>query len=246
MGTARRGSTPHNAPVMIFRGILSVLCALGPAAGWLLLTRPGRARSAVAAVLVAWSAFVAWALLAQPAFVAETLLAYVPVVAAIVLIGRRLPDVRRTEQPGGRRRARLGYALFLGVALLLSSVPALRALADSPFVPSAEVLLPLPDGLAVLSDTGEAEDGHCGSALCTRTFTIGGDGDVTARMVTHLRERGWTLRSRYQCRPHGWLIDSRYLCVVLGDNGTGGTGGLRVSLYGARGTSFDGGAVPLV
>ncbi|MEV4415219.1 hypothetical protein [Catellatospora sp. NPDC049609] len=211
-----------------------LLWTAGPVLGWLLLTRPGPARMAVAVVLAAWGALVGVALWTPVAV--EALLAYGPVVVVIAVSGRRLVGAPAAEPTAGRRWIRRGCAAFLVGAVLLGCGVALRAIADEPFVPAAAEVRPLPAGLTVLADTGEDGARSCGSGACSRILTVGGDGDVTARVLAHLRGRGWPDLAAHDCRRVGWLIDRRYLCVQVRGTATEAT----IVLEGVSSNGLDG------
>jgi len=89
---------------------------------------------------------------------------------------------------------------------------------SEPFMPSAQELLPLPNGVEANDITGDPVY-SCGTGSYTRRFTVTGKQDQSAGEVRdlvsrHLRRRGWELDAAGQdCHGAGWLLDRTTICL---------------------------------
>jgi hypothetical protein len=85
-------------------------------------------------------------------------------------------------------------------------------------VPSVQELGPLPMGLAIRGEGGDAE---CGTGRCAVSYALVGRAgesadQVTRRMWDHLVSKGWPAPDGGRsCRPVGWLLDTRETCVAI-------------------------------
>lgn len=208
-------------PQLILIGLVLLL--------WLPATRNPRRRWRVAAILAAIA--VAAAVLARlvPIATAEASLGgyALAVLVAGVAWGWEPKSVAgawgRAPEPGRRRWPMLVGAGLTLVLLCLTAV----FLRPEPFTPSAEEILPLPDGL-----TATVEDGGCGSGACTRYLGVTGrpgqsPADLTAELGRHLKARGWDA----DCRRAGWILVRGRECAYVVDGGDK----VSIELSGTRG-----------
>jgi hypothetical protein len=201
--------------------ILAVLLTL-PCVAWILMARTPRLRWIIGLALLGWIALAIGIVAVFPRARAETTIAYLPVAVAVIWIARR----RESRQLGLPERASGAWAarILLAVTTVITCLCgpfAFYAYNSEPFMPSADELLPLPQGIHVTDITGDRVD-SCGTGSCTRRFTIAGKPGQSASEVrdlvgSHLRGRGWELDADGQdCHAAGWLLDRTTICVRVG------------------------------
>jgi hypothetical protein len=202
-------------------GAVAFCTVLIPILGWGLIACTPQVRYAVGAVLV----FVPLLLILGLAYGLPLpggvdLFFVYPLVAVLLMAAGRQWERRAFSAVVPSPNARAAYIiLFLHICgLVCFCVPAMLFAVDSEELhTSPNILLPLPAGLKVVSDSGD----DCGIAECWRTMTIGGSAGLSGtgierRLRDHLAWRGWHLDSQNSdCRKVGWIIDQRRICVVL-------------------------------
>ncbi|WP_344442971.1 hypothetical protein [Kitasatospora nipponensis] len=221
--------------------ILGALFVATPLPCWALLRRTRAVGAAVGGALLLWAGVVLALHLewipdrAQ----SEVYLAYAPLAAALIGAGTLLERRLAGPRPAGPGAARVtaGVVSLCGYlcVVMLAAVAYLAIFLHEPFVPSSTEVLPLPDGLTVLSDSGDA--GSCEADFCTRVITVGAAGhlppdEVFRRLKAALiTDHGWALGTTgTSARPAGWLLDHRRVTITV----TATDQGARVELDGAQ------------
>jgi hypothetical protein len=207
--------------------VLPVLIAVGPVLLLSLLTsRVPQIRWVTALILTGLIAVAVTLIFLVPRGGREALLACL-VLALATVVSARVAERRRL---GPSRQTRAVVPSYLLAGWLFVVLCCLTVLwRPAPFFPSADTVLPLPNGLQ--ATVNPVDDGDCGSGLCTRTITVTGrlgqtGQDLYSDMRRHLQARGWG----GGCRPAGWLLDRTTECVELSLT----DGQVTVSLSGSR------------
>jgi hypothetical protein len=198
--------------------VVAVLLVLPCIAG-ILVARTPRIRWIVGLALLAWIGLAVGIVAFFPWARAEVTLAYLPVAIAVIMIARRRGSrqLGLPEQATGSWAARILLAVATAITCVCGSF-AFLVYNSEPFMPSADELLPLPQGLHANDITGDRVD-SCGTGSCTRRFTITGTPTQSASQVRellgwHLHRRGWELDAHGQdCRGAGWLPDRTSICI---------------------------------
>lgn len=201
--------------------LIIVVWAVVPLGAWPLVSRARRIRLVIEAIIAIYVVLVAavgfgWI---ETRARLEVLVSYALFTTGLIWLGWRI-ERRRLGDGGVRtdRRTVAGWTLVAGYVAVMVLCFAPLTLSLDPFVPDSNEVLPLPAGLALVSD----EDLGCGSGVCTRMVTVTGDAGqpaevVYSQVVEHLRrQHGWRLDTEgYGCRPAGWLVDRTQLCVSV-------------------------------
>ncbi|NUR71907.1 MAG: hypothetical protein HOU81_13880 [Hamadaea sp.] len=209
------------ALVALFTVLLPILC-------WALIARTRSVGFAVGIALLLVPIGIVLGLARGLPFPGGTdlLFAY-PVVALVVILAGRGVERRflRATKPAATAKAVYILLSVHMAGILCLCVPAMLFMVDTEELhTSTGVLLPLPGGLRVASDSGD----DCGMAVCLRRIVISstsGDSDdeVERQLRDHLAGRGWNLDSDgSDCRKLGWFIDQRVLCVSVRRSPTSG------------------------
>ncbi|MBY8883693.1 hypothetical protein K7472_02380 [Streptomyces sp. PTM05] len=152
---------------------------------------------------------------------AESIVGYAPLVAVMIGVGvlaeRRL---RGRRPPSDRARsATVVLCGYLATVLLLFTPYYLFFGLRDARMPSTDLVLPLPTGYAVASDSGTGPQA-CGSEVCSRLLSVTGpQGQPAEATAAALREwltarHGWRLDAAGSgTRRIGWLLDHRSTSV---------------------------------
>jgi hypothetical protein len=192
--------------------VLLVLIAIGPILLlWLLMSRVPRVRWLAALILTGLTTVAVTLIYLLPRGGREILLTCLVLALATVVLSRLAE--RRRLGPSRLTRVIVPSYLLAGWLFVVLCCSAMLW-RPAPFFPSADTVLPLPDGLQ--ATVNPVNDGDCGSGSCTRTITVTGRRGQTGQdlyweMRTHLKARGWG----GGCRPVGWLLDRTTECVEL-------------------------------
>jgi hypothetical protein len=192
--------------------VLLVLLAIGPVLLlWLLMSRVPRVRWSAALILAGLTAVAVMLSSFLPRGGREILLSCLVLALATVILARSA-ERRRL---GPSRQTRVLASAYLLAGWLFAVLCCLALLwRPGPFFPSADTVLPLPDGLR--ATVNPVDDGDCGPGSCTRTITVTGrqgetGQDLYSEVSRHLRAGGWG----GGCRPVGWLLDRTTECVEV-------------------------------
>jgi len=153
--------------------VLAVLLAL-PCVAWTLMARTPRIRWIVGLALLAWIGLAIGIVAVFPRARAEITIAYLPVAVAVIWIGRRWES--RQQGLPDQAAGKWAEKILLTVATVITCVCgsfAFLVYNSEPFMPSADELLPLPQGIHATDITGDRVD-SCGTGSCTRRFTVTG------------------------------------------------------------------------
>lgn len=148
------------------------------------------------------------------------------ILALLLVTAGWLVERRRLGAPARPIRVRGPYAVMVGLVLVIVCCGGAIG-QPTPFLPSVDTVMPLPDGLA-----STVSEGGCGSGACVLYIaTTPRPGQSMAALQdevsAHLVTRGWDT----PCHRVGWLIDTGSACAHV----TPGTGGrLIIELSGSR------------
>lgn len=198
--------------------VIAVLLAL-PCVTWILVARTNRIRWRIGVVLLGWIGLAVGIVAVFPRARAEITLGYLPVAVAVIWIGRRLEQrhLGLVDRRSGAWVARIVLTVTVVVTCVCGPF-AFYAYNSEPFMPSADELLPLPEGIHATDTTGDPLH-SCGTGSCTRRFTVTGKpaqsaSEVRGLVSQHLRGRGWKLDANGQdCHGAGWLLDRTTICA---------------------------------
>jgi hypothetical protein len=208
------------------RTLFFSLVSFVPLLCWLLMARTGRQRWLGGLAVAVWgvlflSVAQRWIILSEQISVLALLTGILVATFTIVLVsGRRSADSPMTP------RMHLGMGLAGAYCLMIlfyGGGLALVMKGEHAYVPPSSELLPLPDGLTVLSNDDEGCAGNS-STFCRRVFDVGGPTpqNIAGTLVEHLnRKHGWHLNPATpdgksdRCRNQGFLLDRNELCASI-------------------------------
>ncbi|WP_204294452.1 hypothetical protein [Actinoplanes campanulatus] len=178
---------------------------------WLPMSRSAVSRWTVAAILAVVIVAASGVVTVAPRGLFETAVAALALSAVAVVIARFRE--RRLLGPGRQRRVTLPSKLLVAWLLFVCLCIGVL-LRPNPFLPSADLVLPLPDGLhaTVVENEGSA----CGSGSCTRTILVTGrPGQSPATLHTEVVAHVTGRDQAPGCQPIGWLLSPATECTAV-------------------------------